>query len=716
MTHSSKQSALLRGLSIERSLTFSDKHNHADDPTLRLIGFCLLKLGSRTFSLQPLPNSSIEEVLNHNDIHHRSINISGFNLSQEVPILILTDLNDAKHSYALYRKNSVNWIYDPLSESHSLLSELSIKFQPNAYEIYLSLPPIITGPLSILKFAFSTEVRAIISLIVASACVMLFNLSIPVLTNLLVSRVLPQSDISLLFECFLAVLLIASGMMAFSYLQSLMMLRLESVADLKLQSAVWDRVMKLPMDFITKFTTGDLTSRVNSISQLRQLLSNGVLSSLLSALFAISYFGLMFYYDIRLSIFASVFTFLSSCILVWIIWRSIRIQLPLLESGAEITNFSLQSVMGLPQIRSAGAEPFIFLRWIREVSRFSLLQLRSSVYNDSLEQFSTLISPISSLFIFSVVAYQLLSLHDDAGDTYALLVTFISFNAAFLGFNSAFTGAINTLANVIGKAAVLWVRAKPVIYQTVEDGYLPTAIHHDLRGDFELRDVSYKFTADTEDLYRNLSFVIPHGLQTAITGPSGCGKTTLVRMLLGFTKPDQGSVLVDGIPLNQLSIRTYRRQLGVVMQNARMNAGSIYNIVCGGVQRSESEVWFALEQAAVADEVKLMPMQLDTILSDSGSNISGGQVQRIAIARALITKPRVLIMDEATSALDNKSQELITNTVSELGITRITIAHRLSTIKDADQIIVLQRGLPAVSGNWSSLENTGYIKKMISMH
>ena len=152
------------------------------------------------------------------------------------------------------------------------------------------------------------------------------------------------------------------------------------------------------------------------------------------------------------------------------------------------------------------------------------------------------------------------------------------------------------------------------------------------------------------------------------------------------------------------------------MQNARMNAGSIYNIVCGGVQRSESEVWFALEQAAVADEVKLMPMQLDTILSDSGSNISGGQVQRIAIARALITKPRVLIMDEATSALDNKSQELITNTVSELGITRITIAHRLSTIKDADQIIVLQRGLPAVSGNWSSLENTGYIKKMISMH
>ena len=177
---------------------------------------------------------------------------------------------------------------------------------------------------------------------------------------------------------------------------------------------------------------------------------------------------------------------------------------------------------------------------------------------------------------------------------------------------------------------------KPVIYQTVEDGYLPTAIHHDLRGDFELRDVSYKFTADTEDLYRDLSFVIPHGLQTAITGPSGCGKTTLVRMLLGFTKPDQGSVLVDGIPLNQLSIRSYRRQLGVVMQNARMNAGSIYNIVCGGVQRSESEVWLALEQAAVADEVKLMPMQLDTILSDSGSNISGGQVRRIAIARALL--------------------------------------------------------------------------------
>ena len=152
------------------------------------------------------------------------------------------------------------------------------------------------------------------------------------------------------------------------------------------------------------------------------------------------------------------------------------------------------------------------------------------------------------------------------------------------------------------------------------------------------------------------------------------------------------------------------------MQTARLNSGSIYDIICGGIQRKESEIWDALEKAAVADEVKAMPMQLETLLSDSGGNISGGQVQRIAIARALITNPKVLIMDEATSALDNKAQQHITETINQLGITRISVAHRLSTIQNADQIVILERGKPSESGNWDSLRNHGYLERMLASH
>jgi ATP-binding cassette subfamily B protein len=175
-------------------------------------------------------------------------------------------------------------------------------------------------------------------------------------------------------------------------------------------------------------------------------------------------------------------------------------------------------------------------------------------------------------------------------------------------------------------------------------------------------------------------------------------------------------LLVDGIPLELLAIRSYRRQLGVVMQTVRLNAGSIYDVICGGVHRSEHEVWQALERAALADEVRAMPMQLDTLLSESGGNISGGQAQRIAIARALITTPKVLIMDEATSALDNRSQKAITATIEEMGITRISIAHRLATIQQADQIVVLEKGKQAENGCWNDLKDHGYLARMLESH
>jgi len=275
---------------------------------------------------------------------------------------------------------------------------------------------------------------------------------------------------------------------------------------------------------------------------------------------------------------------------------------------------------------------------------------------------------------------------------------------------------VNLIATVAGRASVLWQRAEPVMLAQVEQGYQPEALRHKLQGEFRLQGVAYAHPGSSEFLFQNLSFTIPAGKHTAITGPSGCGKTTLVRMLLGFVSAQSGELLVDGIPLTQLAIRSYRRQLGVVMQTARLNAGSIYDVVCGGVQRSEEEVWQSLERAAVAAEVKAMPMQLETLLSESGANISGGQVQRIAIARALITTPKVLIMDEATSALDNRSQKVITTTIQEMGITRISIAHRLATILQADQIVVLERGKPAEQGNWHELKDHGYLARMLASH
>ena len=723
MTRENSLKALLVAQNLEEELLCDLPIDEDNQPEIRLIGFCLHKLGRRNQQIEPLPGANVVELLDYNDIHHRTV-IAPRNLQtrhwdldptndSEFPLMIVFDKNN-QEPLALYRDHGENWLYSAHQQKHIQATEFD-SLAVDAYEIYPSLPAIVKGPFSVLGFAFSSEIGPISALFAASGIVMLFNLSIPILTNTLVSKVLPQNDQQLLVEGISVVILIVIGSVTASFLQNLMMLRLESVADLKLQSAVWDRLMRLPMSFISQYSTGDLSSRVNSISQLRQLMGSGVLTTLLSTLFSFSFFVLMFIYDKQLALWASAFTFIAVACLLTITWRSIQLQLPLLESSAEITNFALQSVMGMPQIRSAGAEPFLLLRWMREINRYAQIQLRNNIYNDAIEQYGAVASPIASLFLFSVVAYRILTSPDQV-NTNQTIVAFISFNAAFSSFNSAVTNAVNLIANTAGRAAVLWKRAEPVIYADVEQGYQSSALHHQLKGDFKLQHITYDFPGSSAPLFKDLSFSVPAGAHTAITGPSGCGKTTLVRMLLGFTIPQVGEILIDGIPLAQLAIRSYRRQMGVVMQTARLNSGSIYDIICGGIQREESAIWDALEKAAVADEVEAMPMQLDTLISDSGGNISGGQVQRIAIARALITNPKVLIMDEATSALDNKAQQHITETINNLGITRISVAHRLSTIQNADQIVILENGHAAESGSWDYLKNHGYIKRMLASH
>ena len=711
MTDSRKR-ALQQVDDLENDLLIEVVQDRDPDHDLRLIGFCLRRLKAPARSLIAIPGADISVQLDHNDIHHRRVDSPRDPWNHEFPMLIVKDQTNGE-PLALYRDQGRNWFYSAAQGRHWLVPT-DISLDSDAYEIYPSLPAKIAGPLTVVRFAFSTEWNAIWALVLASAAVMAFHLSIPIFTNVLVNRILPENDRSLLIEGLVIVLVVVAGVAAAQYLQTMMMLRIESITDLRLQTAVFDRVLRLPMRFISKYNTGDLASRVESINQLRQLLGSGVLSTLLSAVFSLGYFILMVIYDSTLAIWAALFTLVSLTALLYLTIRDVRLQKPLLESGAEMTNFSLQSVMGLSQIRSSASEPFVLLRWLGEVNRYALLQLRSNFYSDGIEIFGTLVSPLASLMLFALVIHRLLASAGNSAEFELILVSFISFNAAFTGFNSALSQAANLAANTIGRASVLWQRAEPVIYAEVERGYEPEAVHHDLEGHFHFRDVVYQFPGANSPLYRKLNFEINPGEHTVITGPSGCGKTTIVSMFLGFIEPQAGELLVDGIPLSQLAIRHYRRQLGVVLQTAHLNAGSIYDIVSGGLVTEEERIWSALEAAAVADDVAAMPMKLETIVMEGAGDMSGGQAQRIAIARALIHQPRVLLMDEATSALDPPSQQRINQTVKSLGITRISVAHRLATIRDADRIIVLREGVAAESGTWDELKHQGYLAEILS--
>jgi ABC-type bacteriocin/lantibiotic exporter with double-glycine peptidase domain len=201
-----------------------------------------------------------------------------------------------------------------------------------------------------------------------------------------------------------------------------------------------------------------------------------------------------------------------------------------------------------------------------------------------------------------------------------------------------------------------------------------------------------------------LSFKIRPGQYVAIVGKTGCGKSTLMRILLGFETPNKGAVYYDGQDISKIDLKSLRRKIGVVMQNGKLFSGDIYsNIVISAPQLTMDDAWKAAELAGIADDIRKMPMEMNTMISEGSGGISGGQRQRLMIARAIAPKPKILMFDEATSALDNITQKKVSESLDALKCTRIVIAHRLSTIMQCDRILVLDKGKIIEDGSYEEL-------------
>ncbi len=209
-------------------------------------------------------------------------------------------------------------------------------------------------------------------------------------------------------------------------------------------------------------------------------------------------------------------------------------------------------------------------------------------------------------------------------------------------------------------------------------------------------------------MLKDLSLKIHPGEYVAIVGRTGCGKSTLVRLLLGFEKPEKGAVYYDGRDLSSLDLPSLRRKIGTVTQDAGLFRGNIYsNIVITAPELSMEDAWEAAETAGIADDIRLMPMGMHTIISEGQGGISGGQRQRLMIARAIAPKPKLLIFDEATSSLDNRTQKQVSEALDQMGCTRVVIAHRLSTIRHCDRILVLDGGRIVEDGTYEQLIERG---------
>jgi ABC-type bacteriocin/lantibiotic exporter with double-glycine peptidase domain len=224
-----------------------------------------------------------------------------------------------------------------------------------------------------------------------------------------------------------------------------------------------------------------------------------------------------------------------------------------------------------------------------------------------------------------------------------------------------------------------------------------------LSGAIEINNLSFRYKEDMPLILDDVSLKIRTGQYVAIVGQSGCGKSTLLRLLLGFEKADRGAIYYDGQDINSLDLKSLRQKIGCVIQNGKLMVGDVFsNITLSAPMLTLDEAWDAAEIVGLAEDIRAMPMQMHTIISESGG-LSGGQAQRLLIARAIAPKPRMLMLDEATSALDNITQKHVSDSLSALKCTRIVIAHRLSTIMQCDRIILLDSGKIAEDGTYSEL-------------
>jgi ABC-type bacteriocin/lantibiotic exporter with double-glycine peptidase domain len=225
-----------------------------------------------------------------------------------------------------------------------------------------------------------------------------------------------------------------------------------------------------------------------------------------------------------------------------------------------------------------------------------------------------------------------------------------------------------------------------------------------ISGGIELSNVTFRYVEDMPPVLDDLSLRIRPGQYVAIVGKTGCGKSTLMRVMLGFETPQKGAVYYDGRDLKKIDLKSLRRRIGAVMQNGKMFTGDIFsNITISAPWLTLDDAWEAAELAGMADDIRAMPMGMHTLISEGQGGISGGQRQRLLIARAIAPKPKILMFDEATSALDNLTQKQVSEALDRMKCTRIVIAHRLSTIRRCDRIIVLDKGRIAEDGSYEEL-------------
>jgi NHLM bacteriocin system ABC transporter ATP-binding protein len=579
----------------------------------------------------------------------------------------------------------------------------SVPLTRRAYLLYRPLPSGVPTPAGLLRFALAAPGarRDLLVLGAAGLASAVLGLAVPLSTGLLMPQLVAAGHHPLRW---LAVLLAAVSVSAGLLLlvRNVAAVRLTGRVQAALEPAVWDRLLSHDARFFRDFSTGDLVHRANAIAEARQALSEVLVGAVLGAFFSLSGLLVLLAVDLRLGGLLLAAALVATALLALLGRRRQRYESQVYALHGRLHGTLYGLMLGIDKIQTAGREIQAFARWavpFAAQKRADTAAMRADAASAAL---TTALQPVLLALLLAGVTLE----GSGGTDMGHLMAAGIAAGQVALALGQVTHAA----ATAYGIAPVL-DRLRPILAEpakaadtTAGRGLLDPGT---LRGAVALDAVSFRYPGAAAPALDAVSLHAEPGELVAVVGPSGAGKSTLVRVLLGFEHPDRGSVRYDGQDLAGLDVRMVRRQLGTVLQNGRLLRGSLLENLAGtDPEVTAQDVWDAAELAGIADELRALPLGLGTRVGEDAQGFSGGQVQRMLLARALVRRPAVLLLDEATSALDNATQRRVADGIAALATTRLVVAHRLSTIRRADRIYVLDGGRVAAEGTYEGLLDT----------
>ncbi|KQN78278.1 NHLP bacteriocin export ABC transporter permease/ATPase subunit [Devosia sp. Leaf64] len=688
------------------------------DPALSAIITVLAAAGHKGPELpRPLPISDggnrLLQVLGFLDLPYRPVRLAGDWWKRD-GLPFLAETRDGR-PLAIVPIGGGRWRARGPGVDGVVTAKLVETISAGALQLYPSLPDRALGMRDLLGFGISGAGRDVRRIGLMSVFAALTLMAMPFATGIIFESVVPLGDRSNLVQILVALCALALGQTMFEVVRALGVARLEARLDAKLQAAVVHRLLHLPVTFFRKFSVGDLAERTLGLQEIRQLVSGSALAGLFGAIGIVSGGTAMALLDWRMALMAIVPILVIAAVSGFLSWRQLRHERERVRINGRVEGFVLQLMVGIAKLRGAAAEKRGLAEWAWRSApqRHAFVRARTWAGRQAVAQ--AVFYPLALLSIFLMVVA--LAKADAAGAALAALLPggaggavpgitagkFVAFIAAFGQVSAAMATAVGATTQILTVEPLL-ERTKPLLEATPEKqerGEDPGR----LTGALEVRQVRFRYTSESPLALDDVSFSVKPGEYVAIVGPSGGGKSTILRLLLGFDRPESGEVFFDGKPAERLNRAMLRSQIGVVLQNGRITVGSMFENIVGASGLGIDDAWTAARLVDLARDIEAMPMGMHTVLTDGGGTLSGGQRQRVLLARSLVRRPNLLLLDEATSALDNRTQAIVTQTLARINVSRIVIAHRLSTIREVDRVLVLEKGRLVESGTYDDLIN-----------